>query len=122
MADNLAPDRRRWTIEEWRAENSRLFGDGQGNWRKWRFECPICGHVQTPGDFEALGVDMNLAYQECIGRHMKASATEFATVPGPNGVKSPCNYAAYGLFRFGHVVIAADGAAIPVFPFVTFRD
>jgi hypothetical protein len=111
---------RHWTRAEWLAEGSRLFGPGETEWMKWRFGCPVCGHVQSPADFEAIGVEPQNAYQECIGRYTKG-ARDFGTKPGANGQKSPCDYAAYGLFRIGDTVQGDDPAKKPitVFPFAT---
>jgi len=109
---------RHWAKGEWLAEGSRLFGPGETNWMDWRFQCPICGHVQTPADFKAIGQEPQSAYRECIGRYTKG-ATDFATKPGANGQKSPCNYAAYGLLQIGDTVQDNDPARKPltVFPF-----
>lgn len=100
------------------ASGPKLFGPGETEWMKWRFQCPICGHVQTPADFKAIGSDGQSAYQECIGRHTKG-ARDFATKPGKNGQKSPCDYATYGLFRIGDTVQFDDLTLKPitVFPF-----
>ena len=108
---------RHWTQAEWLAEGSRLFGPGETNWINWRFQCPICGHIQTPAEFKAIGVDGRRAYRECIGRHTKG-ANDFANKPGANGQKSPCDYAAFGLFRIGDTV-QYDSMIKPitVFPF-----
>ncbi len=104
-------------VAEWLAEGLRLFGGGRADWRNWRFKCPICGHVQTPADFKALGVDPQSAYQECIGRHLPDKARDLAATPAKNGSKSPCDYAAYGLFRLGRQVISEDGKIVTAFPF-----
>jgi hypothetical protein len=66
------------TLAEWQAEAKRRFGDAAN----WRFVCPACGNEQTPLDFKELGVDPQLAYQECIGRHVDAL---------------DCDWTAYGL-------------------------
>jgi hypothetical protein len=94
---------------EWLAKGQEIFGE---DFRTWKFECPCCGNVQTLQDFRDIGVEPQLAYQECIGRHQKGSAKDFASTPGPGAKKSPCDYAAYGLFRAlkGHLVIPERGA------------
>jgi hypothetical protein len=109
---------RHWTKAEWLAEGSMLFGPGETEWMKWQFQCPICGHIQTPADFKTIGVEPQSAYRECIGRHTNG-ARGFATEPGANGQKSPCDYATYGLFRIGDTVQDDDPAIKPltVFPF-----
>ena len=101
-------------VAEWIAEAKRLFGD---NPRDYCFECPICHHIQRLGDFANIGVDPQLGYQECIGRHLRGSAKDLAQTPGKDGSKSPCDYAAYGLFSSGIVVIADNGHKVHVFPF-----
>jgi hypothetical protein len=101
-------------VAEWLAEGRRLFG---GDVLQWRFKCPVCGHVQALADFKALGIEPQDGYQECIGRHLPDRASDFAGKPGKNGQKSPCDYAAYGLFQVGRKVIAESGKAITVFPF-----
>lgn len=105
-------------VAEWLDEGRKLFGNDKTLWSTWRFKCPVCGHVQTPADFEALGIDPQKAYQECIGRHLKSRASNLGSTPGKDGNKSPCDYAVYGLFRLGSLVIPEGGGApVPVFPF-----
>jgi hypothetical protein len=104
-------------VAEWLTEARRLFGDDP---KKWKFQCPVCGNIQTPEDFKQVGADPQSVYQECIGRHMPKSdrASNFADTPAKNGNKSPCDYAAYGLFQFGRKVIPEGGGKpTPVFPF-----
>lgn len=94
------------TLEDWQ---KRAAAAG------YRFQCPVCKHVATPHDFKALGADPQRAAQECIGRHMPKSESREAF--GPDGqVNAPCNFAAYGLFRLGEVVIGTDGKEIGVMP------
>jgi hypothetical protein len=78
----------------------------------YRFKCPICGNIATPADFKALGLDPQLAAQECIGRHVEGSDRAFR-----NTRAGPCNFAAYGLLRF-HVVVDQSGKEIGVMPVV----
>lgn len=101
-------------VAEWLAEAKRRFGDDP---KEWKFQCPVCDHIQTLVDFEKLGRDPQLAYQECIGRHLPNRASNLAGTPSKDGKKSPCDFAAYGLFQFGWKVINESGKAIPVFPF-----
>ena len=72
------------SIEDWKAEGERRFGK---NILKWRFKCPMCGHVAAVEDFKAAGVKdpANSAYEECLGSPKK-------------GDPSGCNWVAYGLF------------------------
>lgn len=76
--------------EAWRAEGEKRFGK---DILKWRFKCPMCGHVAAVEDFVAAGAKdpANSAYLECLGRYTgKGSPKE--------GDSSGCNWAAYGLF------------------------
>ncbi len=87
------------SLEEWKAEGERRFGS---DIRKWRFVCPMCGHVAAVEEFEAAGAkDPNCAYEECIGRYIGKGSPKEADSSG-------CNWAAYGLFgipKGGTVVI-----------------
>ena len=76
-------------MRAWKAEGERRFG---ADIRKWKFKCPMCGHVAAVEDFIKLKVKdpANSAYEECIGRYTgKGSPKE--------GDSSGCNWAAYGL-------------------------
>ena len=99
---------------EWLAEGRRRFGDDP---KSWQFRCPVCGNIQTMQDFEQVGAEPHSAYQECIGRHLPSRASNLAGTPAKDGKKSPCDFAAYGLFQFGWKVINEAGKAVPVFPF-----
>ena len=37
------------SVEEWKAEATRRFGPDM---LKWRFRCPMCGHVASVQDFK----------------------------------------------------------------------
>lgn len=105
------------TLAEWLAEAKRRFGDDP---KDWKFRCPMCGHIQTLVDFQQIGADPQLAYQECIGRYLPDRASDLGTTPSPTGKTSPCDYAAYGLFRAieGYFVLPApDGEPVPTLPF-----
>ena len=107
------------TVEDWRKEAVRRFGP---NPMTWAFECPICHHVQTGADFVKIGANSQSAYQECIGRQMEGRASGLGTKPGKNGELSPCDYAAFGLFRAmgeGAYLVTPEGGEgqVPVFPF-----
>lgn len=55
------------SVEEWKAEATRRFGPDM---LKWRFRCPMCGHVASVQDFKDAGAKSpNCAYQECLGRY-----------------------------------------------------
>lgn len=78
------------SLEDWKAEGERRFGK---NILKWRFKCPMCGHVAAVEDFKAAGAKdpANSAYEECLGRYTGKGSPK-------KGDSSGCNWAAYGLF------------------------
>lgn len=81
------------SVEEWRAEAARRFGPDM---LKWKFRCPMCGHVASVKDFKDAG----------------------AKSP-KEGDSSGCNWAAYGFFgipREHDLVVADDGKVIDVYP------
>jgi hypothetical protein len=100
--------------EEWQAEGLRRFGE----FHKFRFVCPLCGHVQGVEDFKPFkdqGATPDSAFQVCIGRYTGAGETK----RDPSGkLSQPCNYAGSGLFRLSPVrVKTADGKEIHAFGF-----
>lgn len=103
-------------VADWIAQGKQLFGDDT---KEWKFRCPACGNVQTLVDFEKVGAEPQLAYQECIGRKLPTCARHFGSTPGTDGKKSPCDYAAFGLFRLGgtQIVLADNGTKVAVLPF-----
>lgn len=118
--DNLLPFE--VSVADWLSEARRLFGDDP---KLWAFECPVCGNIQTLTQFNDIGVEPQYAYQECIGRHMKTRASNLGSTPAKDGKKSPCDYAAYGLFRAlkGHLVIPEGGGkSVAVLPFAPQVD
>ena len=73
------------SLDAWKAEGERRLG---ADVRKWKFKCPMCGHVAAVEDFIKLKVKdpANSAYEECIGRYTgKGSPKE--------GDSSGCNWA-----------------------------
>ena len=87
------------SLDDWRADGERRFGQDV---KKWRFKCPMCGHVAAVQDFADAGSKdpANSAYEECLGRYTgKGSPKE--------GDSSGCNWAAYGFF-----VIPKGGAYV----------
>lgn len=87
------------SLDEWLKEAEARFGPDEG---KIAFRCPACGHIQTLKDFKDHGIDPNLAYQECIGRHVKGVG---------------CDWTAYGLLRSSNIVVTEDGKEVHVFAF-----
>jgi hypothetical protein len=99
------------SIDDWTTEAKKRFGD---DFMKWKFVCPMCGHVASIADFKAAGAeDPNCAYSECLGRYQgKGSPKE--------GDSSGCNWCAYGLFgipKGGCLVKREDGTYSHVFDF-----
>lgn len=97
------------TVEEWEAEGRRRFGPDK--W-KWRFVCPVCGHVATPEDWRRVGAEEGAVAFSCIGRWLPKSREALP----PGGIKrpaSPCNYAGGGLFRLNPVLV--DGVQLFAF-------
>jgi hypothetical protein len=98
-------------FREWEQEAIRRFGQHPSG---WRFKCPCCGHVQSMQDFKDLGVDVNLAYFNCVGRHDgKHMDVDMGTKPGP------CNYTGGGLFNLNPVAVKhpETGGTVHVFAF-----
>lgn len=99
------------SVEAWKAEATRRFGPDM---LKWRFRCPMCGHVASVQDFKDAGAKSpNCAYQECLGRYTGKGTPK-------KGDSSGCNWAAYGLFGIPaehDIVIVAPGDQVDVYPF-----
>ena len=88
-----------FSLDEWRAKATNLFGESALN---WLFQCPACKRVQTPGEFSARGISPDLAYQECLGNYV---------------AEINCDWKAYGLFHGPDFVRTETGKEIPVFAF-----
>ena len=100
-------------LKDWIARGEELFGPVKTHWPDWKFKCPVCGNIQTPGEFRELGQDMNLAYFNCIGRYDGKSAGNSL-----GSGKQPCNYTGGGSLRLNPVhVRGEDGEVIQVFDF-----
>lgn len=115
MPDQTTPEATRtigdYTHAEWLAEAKRRFGDDP---TAWRFQCPACGHVATPGDFKAAGAEGPRAAQECLGRVLPRDESRSALQDRGDG---PCDWAAFGLFDICTVHVDRDGKRVPVFAF-----
>ena len=108
-----------YTMEEFLEKGKKLFGEDR---LKWKFKCPCCGNIQTAEDFrkhKENGATPNSVYQECIGRYENGCRAFGKNKKGTK--KFPCDYASYGLFKIGHVVILSDGKEITVFPFADLK-
>jgi hypothetical protein len=107
----------RMTHAEWLAEGKRRFGE---DFQKWRFKCPVCGHVASIGDYKPFadqGATPSSAAQECIGRYAGKRRAAFGIDSGPG----PCDYALFGLFRLPGVVITPQDGGEPMMSFA-FAD
>ena len=92
------------THEEYMAKGKELFGDDM---MKWKFKCPACGHVQTPGCFRKYkeqGANPNDAYFNCIGRF---SGGEWLGRKGES--TSPCNYTSGGFLTISPIEVELPG-------------
>lgn len=103
------------TLNDWRAKGAQLYGSDQ---KKWRFVCPVCAHVATPNDWEAVGAPVGSVAFACVGRWIKGSRPAFGGGDGPG----PCDYSGGGLFAMNPLeVIGVDadgnGRVIQLFDF-----
>lgn len=102
-----------FTQKEWMEEGKKRFGE---DIMKWKFKCPMCGHVASIQEFKDAGAeDPNCAYTECLGRYTGKGSPQ-------KGDSSGCNWAAYGLFGIpndkGIVVISEEsGYGVEVYPY-----
>ena len=100
------------TQAEWMAEGRRRFGDDQ---MKWRFVCPVCGHVATPEDYKAAGAPSTAVAFSCVGRWSGAKSGLWRS---GDAVAKPCDYAGGGLFRLNpQRVIDEQGVPHELFAF-----
>lgn len=98
------------TFDEWVTKGTTLFGPDRN---KWRFVCPVCGHVATPKDWSAVGAGDGEVAFSCVGRRIEGSKQAFEQ----KGV-GPCTYAGGGLFKLNPVhVKTPDGQEHDVFAF-----
>ncbi len=85
------------TLEEWQSQGFDLFGTDTN---AWRFECPVCKHVASVGDYKAAGAPEGAVGFSCIGRWIEGSRPAFEK----RGV-GPCTYAGGGLFKLNPVTV-----------------
>lgn len=97
------------TLQEWREEGRKLFGDDE---MQWRFICPSCKHVTRVQDWKDAGAPETAVAFSCVGRW--SGAEDSATFQGRGG---PCQYAGGGLIGLNPVRI--DGRKDGVFAFAT---
>jgi len=107
----------RCTLAAWRAKAVELFGEDN---MKWKFVCPICGHVASVQDWKDAGAPATATAFSCVGRWAGANPKTSKGNIGPNGIKGkgPCNYAGGGLFQLNPVIVVdPDGVEIKAFAF-----
>lgn len=100
---------REMTLDEWNAEGERRFGPDR---MKWRFVCPVCGHVATTEDWKKAGATEGAVAFSCVGRWIEGSRAAFEG----KGV-GPCTYAGGGLFRLNPVRIRVQEKVHELFDF-----
>lgn len=84
-------EQRTLTQQEWLAEGTRRFN--HQDVLRWRFQCPVCGHVAAVAELKERGQPHTLIGRECLGRYTKAGQY---TGSGPG----PCNYGSTGLITW----------------------
>lgn len=92
------------TLAEWRAKGKSLFGPDSS---KWRFICPICGHVASVQDWRDLGAENAIAFS-CVGRFQEKNPLREALVKKGEKVPGPCDYTGGGLLKFNPIHVTDD--------------
>ena len=100
------------TLEEWKAEARRRFGD---NPLDWKFTCPVCKYVQSVRECRDAGHPEGSIGFSCIGRSLPECRRAFEEKG-----KGPCNYAGGGLFRLNPILV--DGNQVFAFAPPTKAD
>ena len=93
------------THAEWLAEGKRRFG---GDFKKWRFVCPVCGFVQSAQDYYDAGAPSAAVAFSCVGRWRKDAQDAMTASPAFTTGARPCNYTGGGLFRLNPVIVVMD--------------
>lgn len=89
--------RREISWEDWVKEGEQKFGPDK---MKWKFVCPMCGHVATGDEYKAAGAPPGSIGFACIGRWLETKRDAFK-----ESGKGPCNYTGGGLFALNPVTI-----------------
>lgn len=98
------------TVDEWRAEATRLFGPDE---MKWRWRCPVCKHECSTLDYKDAGAPESAVGFSCVGRWLPERRLAFEEAG-----TGPCNYAGGGLFQLNPlVVLDQDGGEHRMFEF-----
>ena len=98
--------------ELWREEAERRFGPDE---MKWRFVCPVCGHVASVQDWKDAGARSNAVAFSCVGRWAGAKRDAFGNAR--DGEPGPCNYAGGGFFALNPVTVHTGDTSHRVFAF-----
>jgi len=102
--------KQRMTEAEWLAKGERLFGPDK---MRWRFVCPVCGHVAAPADWKAIGAGNGEVAFSCVGRYIAGAKQAFE-----KSGKGPCTYAGGGLFRLNPLeIVRENGEVVSYFAF-----
>ena len=120
-----SPDLRKTPVAEWIKEAEKLFGPDK---KRWKFKCPSCEHIQTPGDFiemnkkQGLDLSPEIAWFSCIGRWLDIPDEKVGTIFDKDKGKQPCNYTLGGLIRLAKtIVIDPEGNEHRVFEFAEVK-
>lgn len=98
--------------KEWEEMGTKLFGEDQ---MKWKFTCPVCGHIASMQDYKDAGAPQEEVAVSCIGRW---TGIKRKLDDSGNSNGHPCDYSGYGLFKLNPVkVIFEDGKENNIFNF-----
>ena len=98
------------TEAEWNAEGEARFGADR---MRWKFKCPVCGHIASAQDWKDAGASSGAVAFSCLGRWMETPRRAFEEKG-----KGPCNYAGGGFFRLNPVKVRqANGEEFRLFEF-----
>ena len=95
------------SLDSWRAEAVRRFGDDE---MKWRFVCPSCQSVMSVEDYKSAKAPQGAVAFSCVGRWSGAAKAAF-----DRRGDGPCDYAGGGLIGLNPVTI--EGRDTRVFDF-----
>lgn len=110
---------RKLTLEEWLAEGEKRFGNDIKN---WKFVCPACRRVNIASEFLEYTDDINVVYQNCIGRFNGKGISGFSA--SKKHTKDGCDWAAYGLFGTldRGLIVINEGKEVQVFDFADNKN
>lgn len=95
------------TREEWLAEGESRFG---ADIRKWKFVCPVCGHIASVQDYQDAKAPETAIAFSCVGRWAGVNEKWLDGKSDAKRVKpwGPCDYAGGGLFALNPLQVG-DG-------------